>query len=615
MSTGTLEIHSENILPIIKKWLYSDKDIFVRELVSNSCDATNKLKYLRDRKEATVSDTEFPIKITIDKEAKTLTFSDKGLGMDADEIVKYIAQIAFSGAEDFVERYKTNDEKEQFIGHFGLGFYSTYMVANKVEIQTLSYKEDAKPVFWSCDGSTSYTLEDGSRTTRGTDVILHINEENEEFLEESRLNHILTQYCSFLPVPVYLNETHINKNEPLWVKSPADCTEKDYLDFYRQLHPFEQEPLFWVHLNVDYPFNLKGILYFPKIKQDFNYKKSAIKLYCNRVFVTDQCQDLIPEYLMVLQGVIDSPDIPLNVSRSYLQMDRTVKQLSGHISKKIADSLNTLFKTNHEKFLKIWPDVEIIVKLGILEDDKFYGRVKDLLTWKNSKGEFTTITDYIERNKEKNNKKVFYTDNLQHAKHCLDIYEKQGIEVLVTNPLIDGSVVGFLENKLTEVSFQRIDAGIDDSLIDKSKEQTVLDADGKSVASHLADFIRGKLSNKNIEVEAKSLASENVHALVTIDEQQRRMRDYMQRSGQGADMLSNLDMAKQTFTVNTNSPLFETIQALDKTNPELATEMIKQVYELSLLSQRELSHDSLNSFVERSSSVLEQLAKEATKEK
>src|SRR5581483_4699696 len=393
MTTGTLRIHTENILPIIKKWLYSDKDIFIRELVSNACDAIQKCRILRDHGECTTADEDFQIYIRIDKSMRTLTFSDNGIGMTAEEVEKYIAQIAFSGAEEFVGKYSTQNEKDQIIGHFGLGFYSSYMVAEKVEIDTLSYREGAAPARWICDGSTSYTIEKGSKETRGTQITLFIDKENDEFLEESRVRQILQQYCAFLPFPIHLNDSLINKKQPLWLKNASECTENEYLDFYRALYALEPDPIFWIHLNVDYPFNLKGILYFPKISRRFDWGQNSIKLFCNRVFVSDSCKDLIPDYLMVLRGAIDSPDIPLNVSRSTLQMDRTVRQLSQHISKKVSDRLSTLYSSDRDQFLSFWPDIEMIIKLGVLQDDKFYERSKDFLIWKNLEGAWTTAAD------------------------------------------------------------------------------------------------------------------------------------------------------------------------------------------------------------------------------
>ena len=604
----SLQIHSENILPIIKRWLYSDKDIFVRELVSNACDAIHKVKILKDRGIAPATDEEFKIEIQINKTERTLKFIDNGIGMDAEEVEKYIAQIAFSGAEEFLGKYKSNDEQDQFIGHFGLGFYSAYMVAHHVEIDTLSYKEGAESVFWSCDGSSDYVIEKGKRTTRGTEITLFIDKDSDEYLEEYRLREILKHYCSFLQYPVYLESTLINSQTPLWIKPASECSTDDYLEFYRYLYPMEEDPLFWVHLNVDYPFHLKGILYFPKVKRDFDANKSTIQLYCNRVFVSDNCKDVIPNYLMMLRGVIDSPDIPLNVSRSYLQMDRTVRQLSSHVSKKVSDSLAVLYRNERERFISSWDDLSIVVKLGILEDEKFYDRSKEFLIWKNTKEQWTTAEEYLEKNREKTKDKILYTKDPSHASHFLDVYQKKEIEVLCADTPIDPYLMQFLERKLSPVIFQRIDAGIDESIIDKDKEKTILDASGKTEASHLADFVRSKLGDDKVTVEAKSLASESLPGFVVIDESQRRMRDYLMQLDP-KEAANKMKLLKaHTFVVNTNNPLIATIQKIDRIDSELATDLIKQSYELSLLSQREMDPSSLNDFVARNNRVLEKLA-------
>lgn len=615
MAKQPLQIHSENILPIIKRWLYSDKDIFVRELVSNACDAIQKVKILRDKGVIQSGDDDYKIQILINKTDRTLKFIDNGIGMDAEEVVKYIAQIAFSGAEEFMGKYKSNDEKDQFIGHFGLGFYSAYMVAQKVDINTLSYKPGAEPVFWECDGSSDYIIEKGTRQTRGTEITLYIDKDCDEYLEESRLKEILRHYCSFLPFPVYLGDTLINSKPPLWIKPASECTSEDYLEFYRYLYPMEEDPLFWVHLNVDYPFHLKGILYFPKIRRDFDINKSSVQLYCNRVFVSDNCKDLIPNYLMVLRGIIDSPDIPLNVSRSYLQMDRTVRQLASHISKKVSDSLNTLYRNDKEKFISSWEDVAMIVKLGILEDEKFYERAKEFLIWKNTQNSWTTIEEYLDHNREKTKDKVFYTRDASHAGHFLDVYRQQGIEVLAAESSLDPYLMQFLERTMPPVTFQRIDAGIDESILDKGREKTVLDASGKTEAAHLADFVRSKLADNKIAVEAKSLASETLPGFVVIDESQRRMRDYMMQLDP-KDAVNKMKMLKaHTFVVNTNNHLMAAIQKLDAVDPELAKDLVQQTYELSLLSQREMDPTAINDFIQRNNRVLEKLAELASRPK
>lgn len=613
MTKNILQIHTENILPIIKKWLYSDRDIFVRELVSNACDAIYKTKILRDKGELEAKDEDFRVEVQINKDERTLKFIDTGIGMDAEEVEKYIAQIAFSGAEEFLGKYKSENDREQVIGHFGLGFYSAFMVADKVEINTLSYKPGAEPVFWSCDGSPEYIIEKGTRLVRGTEIILHLNADNDEYLENVRLDQILHHYCDFLPYPIYLGDKRINAKDPLWLKAPSDCQDEDYLEFYRHLYPMEEDPLFWVHLNVDYPFHLKGILYFPKIRRNFDINKHSVKLYCNRVFVSDNCKDVIPNYLMPLRGVIDSPNIPLNVSRSYLQMDKTVRQLATHISKKVSDSLSALYRNEREKFIACWDDISLVVKLGALEDEKFYERIKDVLIWKNTENNWTTAEDYLERNREKTHDKILYTRDEKHATHFLEMYKQKGIEVLCANSSIDNYLMDYLERKLTPVKFQRIDADIHESLLDKEREKTILDESGKTEAVRLADFVRSKLS-AGVEVEAKSLALGDYPGVVVIDENQRRMREYLLRlEPEAAANMPSFD--KHTFVVNTNNPLMTTIQKMDLAYPELAKDLVQESYELALLSQREMEPQALNAFITRTNRILNQLAEQIVQNK
>lgn len=615
MSKGTLEIHSENILPIIKKWLYSDRDIFLRELVSNACDATLKIKSLMDQGVAPAADQNFRIDINVDKEKKTITISDNGIGMDADEVKRYIAQIAFSSAEEFMEKYKSDNEGDQIIGHFGLGFYSAYMVADKVEVDTLSYKEGSKPALWVCDGSRDYELTDGTRQKRGTTITLHVGKENEEYLDQSTLDKILTQYCTFLPYPIYLGDKHINPKEPLWIKAPSDCTKEEYLDFYRHMYPYEEDPLFWIHLNVDYPFHLKGILYFPKLSRQFEVNKHTVKLYCNRVFVSDNCKDVIPEYLTMLRGAIDSPDIPLNVSRSYLQMDKTVRQLSSHISKKVSDSLHILHRNEKERYISVWEDISPVIKLGILEDEKFYERVKDAVIWKTVQGEWTTITEYLERNADKTNNKVLYTTETHHFGEIVNIYRERNIEMIIAANPIDLYVMQFLEKKMQGTEFKRVDADISDHLIDKEREKSVLDETGRTEAAKIAELVHQCLGNDNVEVVAKSLTTDALPGFIMIDEQQRRMRDYMLRMAKNdADATQMGDMiGKKTFVLNTNNALVNSLEKLNAIAPDLTKDLVHEMYDLALLSQRELSPQALSHFIQRSTRVLEQLASAAVK--
>lgn len=583
MRKNNLSIHSENILPIIKKWLYSDKDIFLRELVSNATDALNKVKI------ALGDEGEFKISIDIDKEAKTITVTDTGIGMTEEEVEKYIAQIAFSGAEEFVEKYKAQTDKDPIIGHFGLGFYSAYMVAQNVEIDTLAHLPDAKPVLWVCDGSSSYSIGTGKKETKGTKITLHVDEDSLEYLEEGKLKELLNRHCTFMPFPIELNGKAIGNESPLWLKAPSECTDQEYLTFYRKLFPMDPDPIFWIHLNVDYPFHLQGILYFPKMHKRFDTNESTIKLFCNRVFVSDNCKDILPDYLMMLKGAIDSPDIPLNVSRSYLQVDQNVKQLSAHISKKVSDKLCQLYRTDRQKYIDSWPDVEMIAKLGLLQDEKFYERMKEALIWKNSKGEWDILG--------KEAKKVFYSTTENSP--LLKLYKEDVI--FATSP-IDTAVIQSLEEK-TSIKFQRIDGALEESLVDKTREKTLLDPEGKTESAKIADFIRKSL--ENVEVEAKSLTEDSLTGIVILDENQRRFRDYLTLT-QGK---KGLELpTKKTFVVNTNNKLIQTIAALQDKKPEVASSIAKGVYDLSLLSQREVDPLELEKVVERQQEVLEKIA-------
>ncbi len=605
MAKKNLKIHSENILPIIKKWLYSDKDIFIRELVSNACDAISKLLILKERGEASPLENESPsIQIQIDKEKKTLTFTDNGIGMDAEEVEKYIAQLAFSGAEEFLAKYKSDKQEDQIIGHFGLGFYSAYMVAEHVDIQTLSYKEGAEAVSWSCDGSSEYEQEKGIRERRGTEIVLHLAPGEEEYLEASRIDEILKRYCAFLPYPITLNDSCINETPPLWMKPSMEATDKEYIDFYHKLYPMEPDPLFWIHLNVDYPFNLKGILYFPKISKDVDLKKETIRLFCNRVFVSNHCNDILPDYLTILRGAIDSPDIPLNVSRSSLQMDRTVKQLGSHISKKISDKLTSLYTTDREKFLTYWEDIELIIKYGALQDEKFYERIKDFLVFKTNQEGYSTITEYLERNKEKMGNTIYYAHPEHADGHFFNLFREKGIEVLFTRPMmIDNALISSLEHKQS-VKFKRIDADLGEALLDPERERTLLDAEGKTERIRMAEFFKSKLNFTEIDVEAKSIASESLPALLVIEEQQRRLRETLSYHGRGEIP----DIVKPKFVINTNSKLIQSIYAMELKNPALAKDLANHVYDTARLAQRELSPSQLNEYIARSNEILSQLS-------
>lgn len=582
-----LEIHSENILPIIKKWLYSEHDIFLRELVSNASDAIQKVRLLEEKQEIPTG-SEFKIAITVDKDKKTLSISDNGIGMDAEEVVKYIAQIAFSGAEDFVSKYKTGNEKDQFIGHFGLGFYSSYMVSDKVEVDTLSYKPGAKPVLWSCDGSSEYEMKEGTRKERGTTVTLFLNKESEEFLDETRLKHVLNRYCQFFPFPIYLNGERVNTEEPLWLKSPSECTKEEYLKFYQAIEPYGDEPLFWVHLNVDYPFHLKGILYFPKIRKDFDFNRSTVKLFCNRVFVSDNCKDLIPEYLAALNGVIDSPDIPLNVSRSYLQMDRTVRQLSGHIAKKVADSLAVLYRNEKERFEGMWNDISTFVKLGAIQDDKFFEKVKEVLIFKSLSGEWKRLSDLGE--------KIIYTVREGGDDPLHRSFTEKNKDVVILGHPIDPYLIQSIEKNCSGVTFERLDASVEAHV------------EGDEEDKELAAFIEKEMGSEKVEVEAKGLKNRSVPAMLVMEEGVRRMRDYMARLESGKGGPSLMDAMKRKMVVNTHSPLIKAIKSFEQKDPELAKELVREVYELALLHQREMDEKGLAQFIQRTHAILETLA-------
>lgn len=598
MRENNLKIHSENILPIIKKWLYSDREIFLRELVSNASDAIQKMRILHESGEG-AAESDFKISITTNKEKKTLTISDNGIGMTEHEVETYIAQIAFSGAEEFLAKYKDVD-KETIIGHFGLGFYSAYMVSSKVDIETRSFKENSPAVFWSCDGNSNYLIGEGQRASRGTDIILHLDETNEEFLQEEKLRELLNRYTKFFATPIELNGVSIQNGDPLWLKPAASCTDQEYLEFYRKLFPLDRDPIFWIHLNVDYPFKLQGILYFPKIDTNFEPTDKSIQLFCNRVFVSDHCRDVLPRYLNMLRGAIDSPDLPLNVSRSTLQVDKNVKQLSAHITKKIADRLTGLYRTEKERFLELWPDIETVVKVGILNDEKFFEKTKEMLVWKKHDGSWTTIPEMLEKNEEK---KIFYSTEDHRGAAIFDAYRAKGIDILIANTNVDVPLIHYLEDKMV-ATFQRIDGSLNDCLLDPSRDKTTLDAEGKTYTSRLANFIGSALKDSEVTVEAKSLAADELPGLLVLDEQQRRARDYFVMQKINAAHL----LKKKTLVVNTNNKLVQAIDRLQTQHPEVAQEMAKGVYGLTLLAQREVEPKDFEQVIKQQTDILERLA-------
>ncbi len=621
LQSGNLHIHSENILPIIKKWLYSEHDIFLRELASNALDAIVKRKILESKKEIENHDhSEDRIDIVIDENAKTITVSDTGIGMTRDEAIRYLSQIAFSGAEEFMKTYQM---KDGFIGHFGLGFFSSFMVADKVEVISRSARKESPTIIWSSDGSTSYSVEEAStpREKIGTDVRLFINKESLEYLEATRLRDCARKFCRFFPVPIYLNGEKINTGEPVWTKSPQEVTEKEYLDLYRTLYPFQPDPLFWVHINVDYPFHVQGILYFPsKLQREYDTQKEGVLLYCNRVFVSDSCKDILPEYLTMMKGVIDSPDIPLNVSRSHLQVDKTVRTLSTHIAKKVSDSLTTLAKSNRSKFEEVWPSCELVVKLGMLEDDKFYDRLFDSLLFKTVEGSYKTLGELV-KDITDTKANLIYCDMGQEKSPVVAQLQAKGRDVIFTTSVLDHPLMSRIEKKTPSqtatvlpsqgISFRRIDSDVAHELVDPDREKTILDNEGKTEATRIADFFRTimKQDNSSLEVEAKSLAIDSVPAMITLNEEERRARDYSQRFLQGSHegMWKNFQ-PKSTLVVNTNNPTIRSIVKAHTQEPELAHEMAEYVVSLARLMHNELSKEDFERFVTQSTTLLNHVA-------
>ncbi len=595
---GTLSIHTENIFPIIKKFLYSDHEVFLRELVSNAVDATQKIKQLASIGDYKGELGELKVKVEVNKEAKTITISDRGIGMSADEIKKYINQIAFSGATEFIDKYKDKADNQQIIGHFGLGFYSSFMVAERVEIQTKSYQEDAEAARWNCDGSTAFEITKTVKKERGTDIILHIAEDSLEFLENHKLQGILDKYCKFLPVEVEFDGKVINKTAPIWTIAPSELKDQDYLDFYKELHPFAEEPLFWIHLNVDYPFNLTGILYFPKVKQDFEIKKNKIQLYSRQVFITDEVKDIVPEFLMLLHGVIDSPDIPLNVSRSFLQADGNVKKISSYITRKVADKLVELFKNDRKAFEEKWENIGLFVKYGLISEDKFYEKANSIALLKNTKNEYFTFEEYkakveaVQKDKDDNIIYLYTTDSAkQHA--FIQAAQDRAYDVLLLDGPIDSHFINMLEQKLEKTNLKRVDAEVVDKLIDKGEvKESVL---GDKEQDRLKEVFE-TATPKDTVIQLEALAPEDMPVLVTLPEFMRRMQDMAASNGGFGGMMGQMPNQTQV-TVNTNHPLMTKILNAKKDN---RGKLAKQAYDLALLSQNMLVGEELTNFVKRS---------------
>ncbi len=610
METGSISIHTENIFPIIKKFLYSDHEIFLRELVSNAVDATQKLSSLARTGEFGGELGELKVRVTVDKEARKITVSDRGLGMSAEEIKKYINQIAFSGATEFVEKYKEKDAttKDQIIGQFGLGFYSAFMVAEQVEIWSKSYKEDALTAHWTCDGSTEFTLEEPTgeheKAERGTDVVLHVAADSDEFLEEARLRTILEKYCKFLPVPIEFEGELINDTAPIWTKQPADLTDEDYTKFYRELYPMSMdEPLFWIHLNVDYPFNLTGILYFPKVKDELQFQRNKIQLYSRQVFITDEVKDVVPEFLMLLHGVLDSPDIPLNVSRSFLQADANVKKINQYVTRKVADKLNELFRKDREGYEQKWSDIGLFVKYGMLSDEKFYDKAKDFVLMQNVAGKYFTLNEYTENiqanQQDKNgNTVVLYTTDPEAQHAYVAAAQERGYDVLKMEAVLDPHFIGQLEQKLEKTSFKRVDADATGKLIEKEETtESVLSEDDKT---KLQERYSAAINNPTMQVQVEALSPQDAPVTITQSEFMRRMKD-MQRVGGGGGMQMFGSLPDSfTVSVNANHPLVQKVLADEENGPKLA----KQAFDLALLAQGMLKGEALTQFVKRSTELL-----------
>ena len=613
MQKGQIRVSTENIFPIIKKFLYSEHDIFLRELISNATDATQKVKTLSSIGEAKGELGELRIDVTLDAKEKTLTFSDRGVGMTKEEVDKYLNQVAFSGAEEFLEKYKD----ASIIGHFGLGFYSAFMVAEKVEVLTQSHNLEAPTVYWSCDGSPEFELYEVEKKERGTKIILHINEESKEFLEPYKVKSVLEKFCKFLPIPIYFSdvaeekkkddevEKSINNTNPIWVKKPSDLTKEDYESFYKELYPYNETPLFWIHLNVDYPFNLTGILYFPKIKQSHEIQKDKIQLYSNQVFVTDEVKEIVPEFLMLLQGVLDSPDIPLNVSRSYLQGDPNVRKINAHITKKVADKLEEIFRNERTEFEAKWESLGLFVKYGMMTDDKFLEKANKFIVMEDTKGKFHTIEEYkmateaLQKNKDGKQVVIYTTNPIQQDAYIQAAVAKDYV-VVKMETLVDAAFINNMEMKWENTTFVRVDADIVDNLIDKQEGvDSVLSKDETENLKKLFEF---PVSDLHVTVEVKGLSATTAPVIATRPEFMRRMKD-MGAAGGGMTAFYAQMPDEVTLTVNGNHPIYQTL--LKENNQALQTKQIRNLADLALLSQGLLKGAELTDFIYRSVELME----------
>lgn len=622
MEKGNLSIHSENIFPIIKKWLYSDHDIFIRELVSNACDAITKVKRLSSIGEADLQgQKDFKVEVILDKNAKTLKFVDNGIGMTDEEIKKYINQIAFSGAEDFIEKYKDKADDDQIIGHFGLGFYSAFMVADKVEIHTRSHKADAEPVKWHCDGGIEFEMEPGSKDVRGTEITLFLGDEGKEFVDGSRIRETLDKYCSVMPYPIYFTDLSeepkkdeegnviieeakmLNDISPLYTRRPNECTDEEYKEFYQKTFKDFKEPLFWIHLNMDYPFNLKGILYFPKLSTEFDTLEGQIKLYNSQVFVADNIKEVIPEFLLLLKGVIDCPDLPLNVSRSFLQNDGFVKKISDYITKKVGDKVNALQKTDREAFQNYWDDIHPFIKFGALKDEKFADRVKDSILFKDTADTYRTINEFSAGD-DGEKKVIYYATDLQQQAQYVNLLKEHGFESVILDHHIDNPFISMMESKVEHVEFKRVDADLSD-LLEDNEEAKDQEAD-KTILESIEALYKRVLSKETFNVQLQTLKSKDVAGMIILSEESRRMQDMMKQfSMSGMD--PSMFPTNESLVLNKNHPLVQfTLEHAGEDN-ETADLVAQQIYDLAMMSHKPLEADAMTAFIKRSNLIMERM--------
>ncbi|GBF51922.1 heat shock protein 90 [Leptospira ryugenii] len=601
---GKISVETENIFPIIKKWLYSEKDIFIRELVSNACDAISKLKKVSLQEEFE-GGTDYRIDLSFDKDKRTLVIEDNGIGMSADEVKKYINQIAFSGATDFAKHYQNSENKAEIIGHFGLGFYSCFMVSQKVTIETKSYRKGESPVLWESESGTDFSISKIEKEGRGTKITLYLDAESGEYLDKWKLKDLIKRYCDFLPVPIFVDSEKANREKPLWSEEPSKLKPDDYKDFYNYLFPFSGDALFHIHLNVDYPFRLQGILYFPRLTHELDASKNGIKLFCNHVFVSDNANELIPQFLTILKGTIDIPDLPLNVSRSYLQNDPLVKKISNHIIKKVADRLTDDFKKNREEYQKNWPDIALFVKYGVLTDEKFYDSMKDSLVFKNSEGGFSTLNEYWEKNKEKNQNKIYYANETEISSVYMDLLKTQGLEAILVDSKIDTHLIQHLEMKNPDWKFQRVDADLADQIVDKEASPGIVDANNKTESDRILAFFKTSVHREGIEIKTETLKSQSVPAVILLPEFMRRMTEMnsMMNREETSKILKN-----HTLVVNLNSGLVKAaLREFEGVNPEKGKRLAEQIYDLALLSAKAMTDHDLSEYTKRTVSFLEEI--------